>query len=632
MIYLSAEDLSKHYPEQILFEHLKFSLKKGDRVGLIANNGAGKSSLLKVLMGKDEPDEGKVHIKKNIRFGYLEQEPQLNGDLTIKELIDGSHAELLSVIREYETALNLQIEVHSDQSQKALEVATDKMEHSNAWDYERRLKQLLTLFKIRELDQLVGNLSGGEQKRLSMAMVLLDKPELLILDEPTNHLDVEMIEWLEKYLSQSSVTLLMVTHDRYFLDRICNHIIELQDGKMYHHKGNYAYFLEKKAEREAAFKTEISKAGTLMKKELEWMRRSPKARTTKAKSRISSFYEIKEKASTKIDKSELRLEVKMSRIGGKIVEMKHIAKSYGDKQIMKGFSHTFKKGERIGIVGNNGVGKTTFLNILTGLEKADYGKLNIGETTVFGHYSQDGLVLKKDQRIIDVLKDISEVITMGDGKKLTASEFLNHFLFPPKMQRTYYSRLSGGEKRRLYLLTVLIRNPNFLILDEPTNDLDLLTLNKLEEFLENYKGCLVLVSHDRYFMDKLVDQLFVFEGDGMLKGFVGTYLEYRMIKAESLKKEKELESKKKSVKGVIEKEAKRSEKKKLTFKEKLEYENLEKEIGNLETEKLELDQFIHSGITDYESLQQKTERLGFVMNQIDEKTMRWMELDEFVEG
>ena len=625
MIYLSVENLTKHYPEQMLFKDLKFGIFKGDKIGLIANNGTGKSSLLKVLVGKEHADEGSVFIKSDIKVGFLDQEPELDDKLTIQDVIDGENSEVLAVIREYEKALQQQSDNYSEQSQQAFDDASAKMDQHHAWDYERQLTQLLSRFSITNLSQVIGSLSGGEKKRLAMALTLLDHPDLIIMDEPTNHLDIEMIEWLERYLSQSNVTLLMVTHDRYFLDRICNHILELHDGKMYHHKGNYGYFLEKRAEREAAFKSEIDKAGKLLKKELEWMRRSPKARTTKAKSRITNFHEIKDKATQKISNEELQLDVKMSRIGGKILELKNIKKSYDEKKLIDGFTHTFKKGERIGIVGSNGVGKSTFLKILTGQEQADSGKVNIGETTVFGYYSQVGLQLKNDQRIIDVLKDIAEVIVLGDGSKLTASQFLNLFMFPPQKQRTFVSKLSGGERRRLYLLTVLIKNPNFLILDEPTNDLDLLTLNKLEEFLESFKGCVVLVSHDRYFMDKLVDQLFVFKGDGEIKGFVGTYSEYRDVKKiEDRKAKTEQQPKSK----VAENAEVKVEKRKMSYNEKREYQTLEREIEELEKEKTKLETEIGNSADDLEKLQQLSERYGTVMKDIDTKSYRWMVLDE----
>ncbi|NNC95282.1 MAG: ABC-F family ATP-binding cassette domain-containing protein [Chitinophagales bacterium] len=623
MLYLSVEGLTKHYPDNILFENIRFSLNKGDKVGLIANNGAGKSSLLKILMNRDIADEGEVYVRSEIKTSFLEQDPQFDEDESIESLIDGSHTELLSIIREYEDALFQQTNNYSEKTQKAFELASAKMDQNHAWDYERKLKELLSRFNIVDLKKPIRQMSGGEKKRLAMALTLLDDPDLIIMDEPTNHLDIEMIEWLENYLSKSSITILMVTHDRYFLDRVCNRIIELEDGKLFFHKGNYAYFIEKRAEREAVFKSETDKANKLMKKELEWLRRSPKARTTKAKSRIRAFDDIHDKATRKTKKDELKLDVKMSRVGGKILELKNVRKSYGDLKILDGFSHTFKRGERIGIVGRNGVGKSTFLNILLGLEPQDSGKVNVGETTVFGYYAQSGLQLKKDKRVLDILKDIAEVIVLGNGSKLTASEFLNHFLFPPKMQRTYYSRLSGGERRRLYLLTVLIRNPNFLILDEPTNDLDLLTLNKLEEFLESFQGCLVVVTHDRYFMDKLVDQLFVFKGNGEINGYVGTYSEYRSKEAISEKQEKaDLKEEKQS------KKKQKSERKGLTYKDKLEYQTLEKEIKKLEKEKKELEHFMNSGETDYSILQEKAERLGSVMKLIDDKMFRWMELDE----
>lgn len=630
MIYLSIEKLAKQYPDKVLFENLTFGISKGDKVALIANNGTGKSTLLKILAGKDTADSGTVYLRDTIKTGYLEQEPVFNGDFTINELISSSHTEVLAVIREYDRALAAQSELHNEQTQKAFELASSAMDKHDAWDYERRLKQLLDKFSITTLEQKISFLSGGQKKRLALALALLDNPELLILDEPTNHLDIGMIEWLEKYLSQSQVTLLMVTHDRYFLDRVCNHILELSDGKLYRHKGNYQYFLEKRAEREEAFKTEIEKAGKLLRRELEWMRRMPKARTTKSKSRIDNFYAIEKKAGSGKTQEELRLEVKMSRIGGKILELKKVYKGYGELKMLEGFDYTFKKGERIGIIGNNGVGKTTFLNLITGKEKADSGKVNVGETIVYGYYSQEGLKMKEDKRVIDTLKDFAELIEMSDGSKLTAAQLLTQFQFPPEVQYKYVSQLSGGERRRLYLLTVLIRNPNFLILDEPTNDLDLLTLNKLEEFLENFGGCLVIVSHDRYFMDKLVDSLFVFEGDGKIREFIGTYSEYRdeLDEIERLEKEQKAATQRKELKQT---EDKPKEKIKLTYKERLEYAQLEKDIAALEKEKAETEAAIQSGINDYEALQKMSLRIGEIISLMDEKTLRWMELAEFVE-
>jgi ATP-binding cassette subfamily F protein uup len=627
MNYISAENISKDYGERVLFEGLSFGLSKGDKIALIANNGTGKTSLLKILVGWDTPDSGKVAVREGIRIGFLEQEPVFDESLTIEQLILSGHSEVMAIILKYEHALEAQIVHHTPEAQKALEQASAKMDENNAWDYERRIKQILGKFNIKDLDQRIFSLSGGQKKRLAMALVLLDEPELLILDEPTNHLDIAMIEWLEKYLSQNNVTLLMVTHDRYFLDNVCNQILEMNDGELYHHKGGYAYFLEKRAERETAFKTEIDKAGLLMKKELEWMRRSPKARTTKSKSRIESFYQIEEKATSGKKVEELKLEVKMTRIGGKILELKKVSKSYGDLTILKGFDYTFKKGERIGIIGANGTGKTTFLNLITGIEQPDSGKINTGETIVYGYYSQEGIALKGDKRVIDVLKDIADVIIMGDGTSISASQLLQQFMFSPAMQYTYVSKLSGGEKRRLYLLTVLIRNPNFLILDEPTNDLDLLTLNKLEEFLQSFGGCLILVSHDRYFMDTLVDHLFIFEGNAVVRDFNGNYTEYRVEKEESEQKEKEQKAiDKKS--GMQVSNTPTKEKKKMSFKEKFEFENLEKEIATLEGEKVLLEKTLAESGSNYEVLQKISGRISEIIPLIEEKGMRWLELSE----
>ncbi|MBT5976513.1 MAG: ABC-F family ATP-binding cassette domain-containing protein, partial [Flavobacteriales bacterium] len=522
MNYLSIDRLSKGFGERTLFENVSFGLAQGDKVAFVANNGTGKSTLLKILAGKDIPDSGEFNFRDGIRVAYLEQEPVLAGseDQTLEAFVKQASADILEVIRQYEEALDMSSN-GSEESLKALERTSAAMDSREAWDFDRRLETMLGRFGIHDLTQRVDTLSGGQRKRLAIALTVLDTPDLLILDEPTNHLDIDMIEWLEQFLMQANITLLMVTHDRYFLDRVCNQILEMHNGKMYRHNGNYAYFLEKRSQREDALQIEIDKAGKLMKKELEWMRRQPKARTTKSKARIDAFDEIKTKANSGKKQGELKLDVKMSRIGGKVLELKKVYKSYDDLEILKGFDYTFKKGERIGVLGKNGVGKSTFLNIITGKEKADSGKVNLGDTIVYGYYTQTGLKLKEDKRVIDVLKDVAEVIQLADGSKLTASQFLQFFLFPPDMQYNFVSQLSGGERRRLHLLTVLIKNPNFLVLDEPTNDLDLLTLNKLEEFLDNFSGCLIIVSHDRYFMDKLVDHLFVFEGEGKVRDFWG---------------------------------------------------------------------------------------------------------------
>ncbi len=621
MNYLSVENLEKNYGERVLFEGLTFGLGQGDKMALIANNGTGKTSLLKIIADKDIPNQGIVTLRKGIRIGYLEQQPDFNEDLSVKELIHSTHSEVMKCIHEYEAALDAQSIEYNNQTIDRFEKASTLMDELNGWDYDRRIKQVLSQFNINDLSQKISNLSGGQKKRLALSMLLIDEPELLLLDEPTNHLDVAMIEWLEKHLQQQKITLLMVTHDRYFLDRVCNHILELEGGHLYHHKGNYSYFLEKRAQREAAFDTEISKAGKLMKKELEWIRRSPKARTTKSKSRINQFDKISEKANSKKVKQELNLEVKMSRVGGKILELKKVYKSYDEIAILKGFDYTFKKGERIGVIGENGVGKSTFLNIISGQEHADSGKVNTGETIVFGYFTQAGMLLKDDKRVIEVLKDIADVIIMADGKKVSASQMLQHFMFSPEMQYTYVSKLSGGEKRRLYLLTVLMKNPNFLILDEPTNDLDLLTLNKLEEFLLQYKGCLMLVSHDRYFMDKLVDHLFVFKGDGLVEDHYCNYTDYRKKTSKKEKQEKKTQHNQNTVKSDV-------ANKKLSFNEKYEYEQLELEIDKLEKEKKQLEIELSDPGLEYDEMMIKSSRVGELIKLIDEKSFRWLELDE----
>ncbi|HMB41986.1 MAG TPA: ABC-F family ATP-binding cassette domain-containing protein, partial [Balneolaceae bacterium] len=532
MTYLSVENLGKSYGVETLFSGLTFGIKKGDKTALVAENGTGKSTLLRIIAGKEKPDTGEVMTQNNIRIGFLEQEPALDDSKSIREYISTGNSEIVSIVQEYEKAVEAQAENYNEQTQQQFEKASEAMEAANAWDFEQRMETILGILQINDLEQPISTLSGGERKRVALAFVLLDNPDFLILDEPTNHLDVEMIEWLENYLIQSSVTLFMVTHDRYFLDRVCNHIIEMENSKLYHHKGNYQYFLQKRAEREEIEQTQLNKTKQLYKKELEWMRRGPKARTSKSKSRIDDFYETKEKAHSQKESSELQLEASMARMGKKIVEVKNVSKSFDDLVILNSFSYSFTRGERIGIIGKNGAGKSTFLNILTGKEPVDEGEIVTGETIVFGHYKQKGINIDENERVIDVMKNIARVVKLSDGSEVSASQFLEHFMFTADMQYTPVHKLSGGEKRRLGLMMTLIKNPNFLILDEPTNDLDLTTLQKLEEFLESFGGCLILVSHDRFFMDKLVDHYFAFEGDGVIRDFHGTYEEYRELKAE----------------------------------------------------------------------------------------------------
>tara|TARA_Y100000385_G_scaffold118007_1_gene122847 strand:+ start:3964 stop:5838 length:1875 start_codon:yes stop_codon:yes gene_type:complete len=624
MNFLSGEQLAKNLGERILFEELDISINKGDKIALIANNGTGKSSLLKILAKEDEPDVGIVRYGKNIRVAYLSQEANFEDNQTIQELIDHSSSDVLSIIRSYESALNAQTDNFNTETQRVFNQATIKMDQYDAWDFERKLKEFLSRFNISDYNQPIDSLSGGQKKRLAISLTLLNNPDLLILDEPTNHLDLEMIEWLENYLNKSSISILMVSHDRYFIDSICNQIIELNQGKLQTYNGNYAYFLEKKHHLELAQATEIEKAKQLYKKELDWIRRSPKARTTKSKSRIGSFYKTEAKAKSGSKEKELQLSVKMTRIGGKILELKKVYKSYKDLIITKGFDYTFKKGERIGIVGKNGTGKSTFLDMIMGIEPADSGKINRGDTIVFGYYSQEGIKnLKPNKRVIEVLKDIADVITLANGSKVSASQLLNQFLFPPQMQNQQVSKLSGGEKRRLYLLTVLMKNPNFLILDEPTNDLDIITLNKLEAFLEDFGGCIILVSHDRYFLDKVVEHIFIFEGNGIIRDFNGSYTEYRL----SLDTQKN--NKNHTQNNLKKNEKKKETKAKLSFKEKYEFENLEKEIEHLEKEKTELELLISENSDDYEFVNEKAKILDQLIKDIDTKTDRWMTLSEY---
>jgi len=622
MNLLSVDKLEKNFGERILFENLSFGINKGEKIALIANNGTGKSSLLKILAGQDISYSGKVVYRNKCKVSYLSQDSNFDDNLTIEELINSKHNKISLIVNDYEKALEDHSKLSNAINQKALDKTTERMNQENAWDYERRSKQILSKFNISNFSQKVGVLSGGQKKRLSIALLLLESSDVLLLDEPTNHLDISMIEWLEKYLQQQNITLLMVTHDRYFLERVCNHIFELEGGMLYHHKGNYSCFLEKREERESNFDVEISKAKKLMKKELEWIRRSPKARTTKSKARIDNFNNIKKKANSKKIKQELNIDVKMGRIGGKILELIKIKKSFNELNILNGFDYTFKKGERIGILGKNGVGKSTFLNIITGIETPDSGKINLGETINFGYFTQNGLSADEERRVINVLKDIADFIVMSDGRKISASQLLEHFMFSRDLQYSKVKSLSGGERRRLHLLTVLMKNPNFLILDEPTNDLDLLTLTKLEEFLLQFKGCLILVSHDRFFMDKLTEHLFVFKGDGIIEDHYCSYSDYR---AKQIKEEKEfkkiqhLEKENSKVKSNI---------KKLSFNEKYEFDNIEKELVDLEDEKKVLEENLQKINTSIDKVIKITKKLATIVEIIDAKELRWLELSE----
>lgn len=636
MNYLSIENLTKTYGEKTLFKNISFGIEQGQKLALIAKNGSGKSTLLRIICGKDIPDSGNIVSRNGISIAYLDQDPQFDEQSNVIENIFRADNPILKIIKEYEFCLE---EVNLDPSTENLEKLQQisaQMDDAAAWDYDVKVKQILFELKVTNLHQAISETSGGQRKRVALSRVLIEAPDLLIMDEPTNHLDLAMVEWLENYLSRQDMALLMVTHDRYFLDNVCDEIIEMDNHQLYRYKGNYSYFLEKKAEREFNEGRETDKARNLMRTEIEWMRRMPKARGTKSKARIDAFYDLKDKAAGKAKQQALQLNVKMNRIGGKVIELKKLYKNFGDLKVVKGFDYTFKTGERIGIVGKNGVGKSTFLNMLMGLEQADSGKINVGETVVFGYYSQQGMILNEDKRVIEVVKEIADVIPMGDGSKITASQFLQLFQFPPDSQYTYVSKLSGGEKRRLYLLTVLMKNPNFLILDEPTNDLDLLTLNTLEDFLLNFKGCLLIVSHDRYFMDKLVDSLFVFEGDGIISGFTGNYAEYRDKQEEIERIEKEnskLKNKSVSIENTeVPSSIAASEKKnKLSFKEKYELEQLEKEIPVLEKEKEQLTEKMNTPSGNHLELQQAAERFAEVSNLLDEKSMRWLELSELVE-
>ncbi len=630
MHYVSADKISKSYGIKPLFTDITFHISEGDKIALIARNGSGKSTLLKILAGKDTVDEGTIWIHKDVTVALFEQEPQFAEELSVLDNIFHYKHPVAEAMRNYEKILAEGSKDHNE-----LSAALARIDELGAWDFEAKVHQILNKLNIDNLDQKVKTLSGGQRKRVALAQVLIDigfehKHVLLIMDEPTNHLDVTMVEWLENYLNHEKVTLLMVTHDRYFLEDVCDEIWELDEENLFTYRGDYREYLEKKAARIENTIANIDKARNQYRKELEWMRKQPRARTTKSRSRQDNFYEIEGKAKQKVVDLQVELQMKMSRMGGKVAELKKVYKSYGDKVILKGFDYTFKKGERLGIIGKNGAGKSTFLQMLQGLEAQDSGKINIGDTVVFGNFSQHGLVIKEDMRIIEFVKNIAENFPLADGSTLSASQFLTLFLFPPEQQYTYLSKLSGGEKKRLQLLSILFTNPNFLILDEPTNDLDLPTLSVLENFLTDFPGCLLIVSHDRYFMDRLVDHLFVFEGDGVVRDFPGNYSNYRIEERAKEKEPKKNSEKPEAEKPKAETPKPAPEKKKFSFKDKREYDQLEKDIAALEAEKTVITEKMMNPNLNYDEIQQLSNRIVFITSELETKELRWLELSEYV--
>ncbi|MDA9030049.1 ABC-F family ATP-binding cassette domain-containing protein [Flavobacteriaceae bacterium] len=617
MNYLNVENISKSYGELSLFENLSFSIHKDQKIAFVAKNGTGKTTILNILSGKDTPDSGQIIYRKDLRTTFLSQEPVLDQSLTVEETILKSDNPILNVIKTYHQALE------NPEDSKLYQTAFDDMERYQAWDYETQYTQILFKLKLVDLDQKVSELSGGQQKRLALANTLLSKPDLLILDEPTNHLDLEMIEWLEAFFAKENITLFMVTHDRYFLERVCSEIIELDEGCIYNYKGNYSYYLEKKEERIEREAIETNKSKQLFKKELGWMRRQPKARTTKSKSRIDDFYEIKERASKRRNDHEIQLEINMERLGSKILEIYKVSKAFDEKLILDKFEYVFQRGERIGIIGKNGTGKSTFLNMITGGLQPDSGKIIQGETIKFGYYTQDGIKAKPMQKVIDVVRDYGDYIPLMKGKQISAQQLLERFLFSRKKQYDFVEKLSGGERKRLYLCTVLIQNPNFLILDEPTNDLDIVTLNVLENFLLDFPGCLLVVSHDRYFMDKIVDHLFVFRGEGMVEDFPGNYSDFRTYEDST-----SVSSEPKKIATTNKEITPKQSQTKLSFNEQKELKNLESKLKSLEFDKKEIEsQFLVEDIS-IDTIEMLSTNLKKVLQVIEDKELRWLELNE----
>ncbi len=620
MNYLSIEGLTKSFGDRIIFEDLTFGINQGQKVAIVAKNGAGKTTLLRCITGVESFDEGRIIFRNDLRVAFMEQNESLNPENTILEEVFSHDLPELKAIQSYNHAL-------LTNDEKLIANAFEKITEHHAWGTEAKVKQILSILKLNDTSQKIRTLSGGQKKRVALAKVLIADPDFLILDEPTNHLDLDMIEWLEEYLSKSSATILMVTHDRYFLEVVCDTILELEDKTIYKYKGNFSYYLQKKAERQEQLQATITKAKNQFRKELEWMRRQPKARGTKQKARIDAFFETKKTAKQRIDSDEIDIPVKMKRLGNKILELHNVSKSFNDTKILDRFTYTFKRKERLGIVGDNGVGKSSFLNLILGKEKTDSGKIIVGDTVVFGYYNQEQLeVDEPDKKVIDIIRDIAEFIPLEKGRQLSASQFLEKFLFPREMHYNFVRKLSGGEKRRLKLMTVLMKNPNFLILDEPTNDLDIFVMSVLEDYLRNFQGCLIVVSHDRYFMDKMVDHLFVFEGKGNIKDITGNYTKYRKLKLEEARKNKQ-NNQSTPNKSTVKKE---KEKTKLSYKEKREFEQLEKDLEALEKEKTTLTTVLYSGDATNEELMKAGQRLKIVVELIDEKTDRWLELSEFI--